>query len=281
MKTSYIIYLLTFFVSLSSSAAAQDDSTAFNYHKPLFDFDEEKPVFQLENEQKTNEHGFLRYSVLTGYREGVKPISGPVGVNFKVHTDPETGTKRFVMFNSSIAEMVTTGMVRPSSIYLEVKDPSKYLYDPKYGDKETWMRKNAYCYEFAIPSGTVTGYPLNKDLAQVFGIKFGEEKRTVKVLVLKRTSGIDKIKSKGEGEGFYNIQGHFNNIPLNRLAHYLADAGLPPMVDETNYKYPIDLDLKITSWKDLNSINKELKRYDLNLSEGMREMDMFVIKENK
>jgi hypothetical protein len=260
---------------------AQTDTSTFKYRKPLFDFDYQKSVFKLQNEQLTNKNKFLRFSVVTGYREGVKPISGAFGVNFNSFFNQDTGLQLISMYNLSIADMLTHGLVRHNNILLEVDDPSKYLYDPKYGDKESWNRKNAYCFELMLPIGIIKGgKTIDEYVANSFGVKFGMEKKMVKVLILIRTSTVDKLKSAEKGEAKYDLKGYFNNVSIDRLEHPLAEAGLPPMVDETGYKDPVDLNLKIDSWTDLSALRKELHRYDLDLIDGMRELEMFVIKKN-
>lgn len=161
-----------------SGMAQVRDTTAFAYKKPLFDFEYEKPLFKLRDEQLSNKNRFLRFSALTGYREGVKPIEGQFGVNFKRFEAPETGTVRIAMYNLSIVEMLNHFPVNPAKVILEVKDPSRYMYDPKYGPKEAWMRKNAYCYEYMMPAGMISGTKqLEDDIAAWFGIRVSREKR--------------------------------------------------------------------------------------------------------
>lgn len=267
------------FVLFSVKGMAQKDSV-FIYQKPLFDFDYNKPVFKLQDAQSINKNSMLRFVSVSGYREGVSAVAGAFGLNFKSYTDTVSGILQISFYNSSIADIVGHGLVPRHEIYLEVKDPSKYLYDPKYGDKESWMRKNAYCYELALPQGTIKDVStLDKFLSHDFGVTFGAAKRMVKALILVRTSGVDKLKSAEKGEGKYDMQGHFNNIPIDRLSHPLKEAGLPPMVDETGYTGNVDLDLKISSWTDLEALRRELARYDLDLKDGMRELEVFVITE--
>ncbi|MBB5646289.1 hypothetical protein [Pedobacter cryoconitis] len=274
-------YVVFFLVFVSLRVAGQTDTTSFQYRKPLFDFDYLKPVFKLQKEQLNNKNRFLRFSVVTGYREGVKPIAGSFGLNFRSENDSVAGIQLITMYNLSITDILTHGLVKRNNIYLEVDDPSKYIYDPKYGDKESWMRKNAYCYELALPLGSLKDVKaLEKYLFDSFGVKSSMEKRLVRALILIRTSTIDKIKSAGKGEEKYDLKGYFNNIPINRLEDPLSRAGLPPMIDETGYTGPVDLDLKLHSWSDMPALRKELHRYDLDLIEGMREIEMFVIKKN-
>ena len=75
--------------------------------------------FILSEEQSLNKNGFLRFSVLTGYREGVKPVSS--GSNFTGFTDTVSHTRRLYMFNLSIVDMLTHGFEDPNHVILEVK----------------------------------------------------------------------------------------------------------------------------------------------------------------
>ena len=261
--------------------SAQTDTTVFAYAKPLFDFDQRKPIFKLSNEQLANKSRFLRFSALTGYREGVEPIKGYA--NFIAIPDAKTGTKRFCIFNVSIQDMLSHGFYKSNRVILEVKDPSKYRYDPKYGTEQEWLRRNGYCFEYCVPASAVNGVKtLDEELARVFGVKFGNQKRMVDALVLIRTSGIDKIRSKEIGEGSYDLQGNFNNktISNNRFGDALNLAGMPPVVDETGYTDPVDMQLDIKDWTDLQTVRKALQRYDLDLKQEKREVEMFIITEN-
>ncbi|WP_158797413.1 hypothetical protein [Pedobacter sp. L105] len=274
MNSKYFISI--FLATLINKVNAQIDSS-YSYHKPLFDFQYISPVFKYNEEQSVNKNGSLRFFVLTGYREGVQPIQGIS--NFNGFTDTITHTRRISMFNLSIVDIVTHGFADPDRIILEVKDPSKYRFDAKSDTKDDWLRKNGHCFELVLPVGLTPLSELESELAYNLKIKFGYENRMVKILVLFRTSSSDKLKSSGSGTGDYNQNGLFHNLPLSRFHEFIYDVGLPLLVDETGYTLPVDLDLKTNSSIDLNSLRKELKRYDLDIKEEMREMKMFVIKE--
>ena len=276
MKFKYHILLL--FIASSVRANAQTD-TAYHYNKPLFDFEYIKPAFKLAGEQLSNTNRMLRFTVLTGYREGVKPVPGLA--NFTSYVDKAHGTIRIYMYNLSIAEMVNHFPIWPVNVVLEVKHPEQYIYDARHGDKEAWYRKNAHCFELLLPMGTSNSQVLDQQLSAVLGISFNMEKRMADALVLVRISTIDKLKTKGVGAGRYNIAGEFNNIPISRLGHHMREAGLPPLVDETGYKDKVDMNLGIKDWSDLAALRQSLKRYDLDLKLEKREIEMLVIKEIK
>lgn len=276
---SRLVIIVTAFLTLPSifNVNAQEkkpaDSTA--------DFDYKKPVFKFDADEQANENGLLRYSFISGYREGIKPINT---MPYMVYKDEKQGTIRFSMYNLSIVDMLNQNRYKPNQIILEVKDPSKYWYDPKNGGtEEEWLRKNGHCYELMLPLGTTKDNTVDNDLAAVLNVKFGPQKRIMDVLVLTRTSEKDKIKSKGKQESSKDMEvnGSFNNVPLDRLVSSLSTTGLPIVVDQTGYKDNVDLKLKVNSWNNIDLIRKELNKYDLDLKPEKREVTMLVITENK
>lgn len=138
------------------------------------------PFFKLENEQLANDHKHLSYSVLTGYREGLTSVKGPFNTNFKGFSDQKAGTRRIYMVNLSIQDLLTHGMINSDRVILEVKDPSKYRYDPGYGSETEWLRKYGYCYELLLPLGQLKGVQfINDELSRLFKLKCSFQKRLV------------------------------------------------------------------------------------------------------
>lgn len=108
------------------------------------------------------------------------------------------------------------------------------------------------------------------------------EKKPVKCLVLRRTSGIDKIASKGS-ESIGNVLKSpymLKNVTLDYLLSALEatnDITTLPVIDETGYQGKADL--KFSSFQDLKSIQKELSVYSLELVEVEKELPMLVVKD--
>lgn len=108
------------------------------------------------------------------------------------------------------------------------------------------------------------------------------EKKPVKCLVLRRTSSIDKIASKGS-ESIGNVLKApymLRNVGLDYLLSALEatnDITTLPVIDETHYLGKVDL--KFSSFQDLKSIQKELSAYDLELVEVVKELPMLVVKD--
>ncbi|MCC8425952.1 DUF3738 domain-containing protein [Mucilaginibacter sp. UR6-11] len=285
MKLKY--KLLTGMLSLIVfQAQAQKDTTGFVYRKPLFDFDYAKPVFKLDTQQEANIDRLLRFSVFTGYREGVEPVHREFGFNMATQENREQGTIRQSIYNASIVEMLTHGFETPmqSRILLEVKDPSAYRYLPAYGNKQAWLRKNAYCYELLVPRAAFSVRKvkmIEDDVAQHFNISFGYETRKVKTLVLVRTSGLDKLKPSGSSEPVFGKSGVFRNVGLGYLTQAVEKTGLTPVVDDTGYPGAVDIDLGSVDYSNTQLLRLALSKYDLDLKEDMRELKIFVIKELK
>ncbi|MNR56139.1 hypothetical protein D3C85_1766580 [compost metagenome] len=70
---------------------------------------------------------------------------------------------------------------------------------------------------------------------------------------------------------------------MNTLAGPWYHQNILPFSDETNYQGLIDVNLAVNvkSAADIPSLRAALKRYDLDIKEEMREIEMFVITELK
>lgn len=143
--------------------------------------------------------------------------------------------------------------------------------------------KSLYNYEYIVPQSKADSlYPLMlENLSRFADYKTTIEKRKVKCLVLKRTSTVDKLKTKGSEMSFLFSLSKTNlqNTSLYALVNSLNAVPTIslPIVDETGY--PNNIDLTMGAISDLNSIRKELMRYDLDLVEAERVLDMLVISE--
>lgn len=153
---------------------------------PLMKFEDKKPVFKLNSEQLANTNRHLHFYALTGYRDGVKPIISQFELNFLAQKDHVHGTHRIKMYNLSIIDMLTNGLTKSNEVVLEVKDPVKYRYDPKYGSEENWLRKNAYCYELLLPENGLKNMDIVREhLSYLFKVKCSYQKRLIKIITNK------------------------------------------------------------------------------------------------
>ncbi|WP_276964378.1 TlpA disulfide reductase family protein [Chryseobacterium sp.] len=142
---------------------------------------------------------------------------------------------------------------------------------------------NLYSYEYIVPLSKADSlYPLMlKNISEYGDYKATIEKRTVRCLVLKRTSSINKLKTTGgltrfsfsmtettlKNASLYKLINNLNAIPTVSL----------PIVDDTGITGNVDLTMGAIS--DVSSIRRALSQYDLDLQEEEREIDMLIIKD--
>lgn len=194
MMINYKWMMLISLILLGLSGSAQDQK---NIQSPLTQFDDQKPVFKLKGEQLENKYRHLHFYALTGYREGVLPIVSQYNMNFLAQKDQLHGTHRIKMYNLSITDMLTYGLTKSEEVILEVKDPSKYRYDPKYGSEINWLQKNAYCYELLLPENVLKSMDVVRNhLSQLFNVKSGYQKRQIKTVIYKDGIAEENNKEK-------------------------------------------------------------------------------------
>lgn len=272
METKFLLIAVCFALT-GITAYAQNDVK----------FDPQQPLFKFNEEQLTNRNGLLRYAALTGYREGVEPIKGQFNSNFGGYNDEKAGTRRIYMYNLSIEDLLTHGLIKRSQVVLEVKDPSKYRYKTGNGTETEWLRKNGYCYELLVPIGVLKGiHTIDSEIQRIFKVTARWEKRKVKTWVLIRTSAAEKFKTTDQEAVKDPVKGVYHNVNMGWIGVPLNEFGPVPFLDETGYKEMVDLDLGIdlTKAEDLQPLRKALQKYDLDIKEEMREKQVFVITEN-
>jgi hypothetical protein len=144
---------------------------------------------------------------------------------------------------------------------------------------------HVYSYEIKTPPGmdNIAYQIMLQDLNKYFtryDVKL--ERKQVTCLALVRTSAEDKIHTKG-GKSVTNFDGlsaHMVNFPLSRLLMQLSTLYMSkspfPVIDQTNYKDWVDLDIN-ARLSDTEAVNKELAKYDLQLKKVVAPLDMIVI----
>ncbi len=173
-----------------------------------------------------------------------------------------------------------------SRISLEVKDPSTIKHFKK-DDYDTWIQKNGYFYEVQLPRSmdSLVFISMQDDLRKFFPqYDAFVEQRNLRVLALTRTSDIDKIATKGgkANYAFSGVHAMMRNVTLSLLTSQLSMFNLQkstmPIINEAGYKVKVDLDLN-ADLSDINSINRELKKFDLQFIEKEKLVDVLVIRD--
>ena len=126
---------------------------------------------------------------------------------------------------------------------------------------------------------------MQNDLATIFSeYEVKVEKRKTKCLTLIRTSKIDKLQSQG-GKASVEIdafQCKLHNAYLshffNRIDAFFLQNSPIPLVNATGYKGKVDFEID-ADMGSIESLNKALEKYDLQLVEQEQEVEMVVIKD--
>jgi len=149
------------------------------------------------------------------------------------------------------------------------------------------MQKNAYCYRLSLPLAKKPELfsIMQQDILRFFNYDISIEKRKKLCWVLVRTSNVDKLKSAGFVKRKTNPA--LDSIILNHstLDVFVASLNnmnnLPmPFINETGYTGNVNLQLG--AWyTEVDKLRSELHRYDLDLIQEEREIDMLVIRDKK
>ncbi|QNK64830.1 TlpA family protein disulfide reductase [Pedobacter sp. PAMC26386] len=244
------------------------------------DLDASKPLFIQNDLLQNNE--LKHYSIfLKGSYDGLGS-----GVNRTVNkAGKQTGlaiTNRPLL---SIYNLIVSGLFKQrgqtfnkTRSLILVKDPAAITYKKGAGQTNSYTYA---CNASGLDSAGLYQYIFD-ELNRYSDYRGSIEKQKVKCLVLRRTSKADKIKTSGgtpENLLFTHPDSKLINYPLSYLLMRISE--LPfitvPLVDETGYQSPVDL--QIHKGADLAALQKSLKLYDLELSEQVRALDLFVLRD--
>ncbi len=183
-----------------------------------------------------------------------------------------------------------------SRIRLEVRDSSRFDWPAQ--PLEAWLKKpdslKLFSYEQIIPfadSVKLNDYML-EDLNRYFGRMLGIEavvaKRRVKCWALVRTTATDLLRSKGgkpqmelgPNNDFVKVQNETVRRWLIRMLMYPMNQTPLPVVNESGYNDPIDMEIH-ADLTDPRSVGTALQKYGLDFKLVERDLDMLVIRDKK
>lgn len=255
-----------------------------------------KPLLMVDSSQFNNDPDLKIYTAIFGYREG-RPQSLSGSSYDSVKCTRRTYIINFPIYNIYLKHLNivreasgdTSVNLDPSRIILEVKDPEKYLVDENSSLKGIEKRRKTWiCYESFSPdtgkSIAEQSMDIINNLNNLLKLNVRFEKRKMKCLILTASSNINNFVSNSlEQElNFDSTIKTLKKVPVSTLVWKLNQYyGNPPVLDETKYNGSLDLELKIDSWKDIDSIRKELNKFGMDLTEVLREVEVFVITEKK
>jgi len=170
-------------------------------------------------------------------------------------------------------------------LLLEVRDEGLLLPEKSGMDEAAWQEANFYSIDLIGPPSEADRLygRLLESLNTYSPFKGAIERRSTRCLVLQLTGSPRKLTTKGgktESTLYKAGPKHMRNAPLSYLVNQLLSepAIRLPVLDETGLQENIDLALK-ADLGDLPALRKELRRYNLDLVEADRPIDLLVIRD--
>lgn len=250
-------------------------------------YDHKQPLLIANNGGPGNE--MVYHSLMSNYIEGVSS-------RYSYDADFHNSSTRLSLINMNLSWMYRIAYgegvrwLGKNRIRYDVVDTSRLINDTSGSVYRNWLQSgNGYCYEVILPEND------NKDVFQIMQqdlkrllpqYSVNLSRRPTKCLALIRTSTTDKLKSSGETTqvDFSSSGCILRNAGIGyfvgRLDAFFLQNSQYPIVDETGYKDPVDIEIK-ANLSNISEINKELKKYDLKLEEGIYETDILSISDRK
>lgn len=271
------------------SAILNGEKVSFSEKDDMLNYDGNTPLIQLNQNITAFEKGNIKlsYSAVSPYLPGIPSAYG-------VKDDSIQQTRRTYIINFPIVRVYLLAFGKlltlpDNRIILEVKDPAMYHFDKAKSYLAEWSKTGVVCYESVLPFGISDSLRirmLTQDMNKYLNLNGRMEKRRLKCLVMSRadtTSGLLKTNGRiGRRNTLHS------NEPIKQLRYAHLDniiwelndvPGSLPAVDETNFSSEVDMDLKISSFANLDEVRAAIKPYGLTLQEASRELEVFVLSE--
>ncbi|WP_316747116.1 TlpA disulfide reductase family protein [Pedobacter gandavensis] len=262
----------------SQMAKKSDFKVAYDNNKPF-----------LINGNGGDGSNLVYHSILTKFTEGIASTYSRTSLNS--NSQGKVNSK-----NTSLLQIFRIAYGGYNKYYglsrciLNVVDSTLLVSEKRGMEYLDWLKNgNGYCYELVVPPNLSLGMYeiMKKDLNNLFpDYTTKAEKRKVKCMVLKRTSAVDMIKTKGGPirMEFSPLGFEMKNSPLTALTvrmevQFMQNSPYP-IVDGTNYNDPVDLkiDAKLS---DLTELNKSLSKYDLKFEVDDYITDVLIIEDKQ
>ena len=168
-------------------------------------------------------------------------------------------------------------------IFVESRYPERFQQPFDKNLIDQWKYDNTFSYELSVPterSKELFEF-MQTDLMRYLPYKANVVKRKVLCLVLKKSNKefslmkTDSISIKGKGFAIRNTTIQSSLYPALIGANQELKT---PIIDETGYNKPINMDLHC-SLSDLSALKKELKKYGLSLELKEKQIDVLVIRD--
>src|SRR6202035_2276928 len=190
----------------------------------------------------------------------------------------------------SAYSMGSIGTINKHRIILDLVDSSRYLYkaDPKYPAKIDYdfPKTRYYNYELVTPdtlSDSVFYKYMFDDLNRYFDLKGSLVKKRIPCWIIVKTRPIDSLANSNGVTEHWVMKGdtviRILNKPLSNLLKLVNRFhDIDPILDETGYDKPLDLELNLPiareslfDYLDIAQLKKSLNKYGFDLIKADRE----------
>jgi len=207
----------------------------------------------------------------------------------KVNTVRAVNATAFSLFNLAYArrlfgvDISVINLPNNNRISIESSHPEKFKFPTDNNSIDQWMYDNTFSYELSVPterSKELFEF-MQVDLNRYLPFKASIVKRKVLCLVLTKSKDeynlmrADSISTKVNG---FTIRNTTIQSSLYPALIYANQELKTPIIDETGYNKPVNLDLRC-SLSDLPMLRKELRRYGLLLELKETRIDVLIIKD--
>lgn len=242
----------------------------------IINFERNRPLF-LNSQMQIPRNDLKFYQVICGYIPGIP--SGVFGSQ-----DSAGFVTRLCFTNLPLKQLYRIAYYiqwPDNRILLEVKDPADLSCT---GDScDEWSYSHSYCYElYTPPIHRDKAYRrMQQDLVDYFGYHASIADRRIKCLIVKKDLHRKKLepyaKKPANNLGVAGVPNHYiHHQPISILVDYL-NRNLPwPVLDETGYTQPVNLQLP-RDLSDLGLLKKALGKDGFDLNESIRTIKVFVL----
>lgn len=172
-------------------------------------------------------------------------------------------------------------------LILNVKDSSKFFFDPSRISRKEWEKENFYTYDLVIPEGKTIDIDqyIWQDLNRYSGYTAHIESRSIRCLVLTET-GSAKVDPGINGfntfTSYKDGMCHLSDASTEALTNVLDKSLLIkiPVINQTKKQLRFDISFDYDHF-DLNKFQKQLQPLGMELKESFQQINVLVITDNR
>jgi thiol-disulfide isomerase/thioredoxin len=247
------------------------------------DIDRTKPLYSGEF---LPENALVQYSILIKGKQDGLPGNGGGSVRMAgniIYGRAITNATLLELYMDVLMRLDPFIAIDNKRILLNVTDSSRLIKEKSTLPEAQWNRYNLYTYDLIVPikdAPKLYQYML-EDLNRYSDYEGRIVKQKMNCLILRSIAGEAKLSTKGgkiDNRPWDPDSLHLSNASVQDLVVWINNAeGLQQVVlDETMYTGKIDISIHAKR-ADLPAVQKELAKYNLELVEGARELDVFVL----